>query len=82
MGPSELEKAAELLRNNTGLRSDLRGEQLAKNFPTIYAVGRASDDAPRLLDMTWGRPRDPKVTLVERACVSTPAASTLNRRPA
>ena len=30
----------------------------------IHAVGRASDDAPRLADLTWGDPSHPKVTLV------------------
>ena len=74
MGPSELEKAARTLAQQHGAAfRTLRGEQLlAKNFPTIYAVGRASDDAPRLLDMTWGRPRDPKVTLVGKGvCFDT-----------
>ena len=27
---------------------------LADNFPMIYAVGRASDRAPRLIDLRWG----------------------------
>ena len=74
MGPSELEKAARALAQQHGATfKALRGEQLlAKNFPAIYAVGRASDDAPRLLDMTWGRPRDPKVTLVGKGvCFDT-----------
>lgn len=39
-------------------------ELLTENFPMIHAVGRASSVAPRLLDMTWGRPDAPKVTLV------------------
>lgn len=74
MGPSELEKAARALARQYGASfKALRGEQLlAKNFPAIYAIGRASDDAPRLLDMTWGRPRDPKVTLVGKGvCFDT-----------
>jgi leucyl aminopeptidase len=37
---------------------------LRANFPMIHAVGRASSQAPRLVDLTWGRARDPKVTLV------------------
>ncbi|RMF02635.1 MAG: leucyl aminopeptidase family protein, partial [Alphaproteobacteria bacterium] len=41
------------------------GEQLLRrNFPLIHAVGRASDREPRLIDFTWGRPKDPKITLV------------------
>jgi leucyl aminopeptidase len=30
----------------------------------IHAVGRASAQAPRLVDLSWGNARDPKVTLV------------------
>ena len=30
----------------------------------IHAVGRASNRPPRLIDLTWGKARDPKVTLV------------------
>ena len=37
---------------------------LTHNYPTIHAVGRASCHAPRLLDMHWGNPDHPKVTLV------------------
>lgn len=37
---------------------------LDANFPMIHAVGRASAQAPRLLDLSWGNPNGPKVTLV------------------
>ena len=37
---------------------------LAANFPMIHAVGRASAEAPRLIDLSWGNAADPKVTLV------------------
>lgn len=30
----------------------------------IHAVGRAAEDDPRLIDLTWGNPDHPKVTLV------------------
>ncbi|MFN4210559.1 MAG: leucyl aminopeptidase family protein [Devosia sp.] len=39
-------------------------ELLRANFPMIHAVGRASTQAPRLIDLSWGNARDPKVTLV------------------
>jgi len=39
-------------------------ELLHANFPMIHAVGRASAEAPRLIDLTWGHAGDPKVTLV------------------
>lgn len=37
---------------------------LAANFPLIHAVGRAAAEAPRLIDLSWGDPGHPKVTLV------------------
>ena len=37
---------------------------LAKNYGTIHAVGRASHDAPRLIDIFWGNETDPLVVLV------------------
>lgn len=43
----------------------ISGDDLLRaNFPMIHAVGRASSQAPRLVDLTWGNARDPKVTLV------------------
>ena len=42
-----------------------RGDDLlAAGFPMIHAVGRAAAEPPRLLDLTWGDPTHPKVTLV------------------
>ena len=39
-------------------------ELLAENYPLIHAVGRASVHEPRLLDLRWGNPAHPLVTLV------------------
>ena len=39
-------------------------ELLDRNYPTIHAVGRASIHPPRLIDLRWGNPDHPKVTLV------------------
>jgi len=39
-------------------------ELLAENYPTIHAVGRASVHEPRLIDLCWGNPEHPKVTLI------------------
>src|SRR5262249_48992987 len=45
---------------------------LAKNYPMIHAVGRASPRAPRLIDMVWGAEDRPKVTLVGKGvCFDT-----------
>jgi leucyl aminopeptidase len=66
MGPAELEQAArELAERHDANVSALAGDELlAGNFPLIHAVGRAATQAPRLIDMTWGDPAHPKVTLV------------------
>jgi leucyl aminopeptidase len=40
------------------------GEALAAGFPAVHAVGRAASVGPRLIDLTWGDPAHPKVTLV------------------
>lgn len=66
MGPEELERAArELARRHGAKLTVTAGDALLKkNFPMIHAVGRASARVPRLIDLTWGRPKAPKVTLV------------------
>jgi len=42
---------------------------LTGNFPMIHAVGRASAEAPRLIDLRWGAPDAPKVTLVGKGVI-------------
>jgi len=39
-------------------------ELLEQNYPTIHMVGRASENAPRLINLTWGDESAPKVTLI------------------
>ncbi len=66
MGPDALEAAALKLASRCQAKSSVtRGDKLLQtNLPLIHAVGRASDKAPRLVDITWGDPRAPRVTLV------------------
>lgn len=74
MGPSALEAAvAGFAKAIKAKLSVTRGDALLKaNFPMIHAVGRASSDAPRLLDMVWGRKSAPKLTLVGKGvCFDT-----------
>jgi leucyl aminopeptidase len=69
-GPDEIEKDARALAKSHGASiSVVKGEALAKGFPLIAAVGAASTRAPRLIDITWGSPRHPKVTLVGKGVV-------------
>ncbi|MCP5180808.1 MAG: leucyl aminopeptidase family protein [Pseudomonadales bacterium] len=37
---------------------------LERGLRTIHAVGRAAADAPRLIDLRWGNPSAPRLTLV------------------
>jgi leucyl aminopeptidase len=66
MGPAELEQAARdvAARHGAKISAIVGDDLLAQNFPLIHAVGRAAAGAPRLIDMTWGDPTAPKVTLV------------------
>src|SRR5437764_12339434 len=66
LGPAELAEATERVAAAAGAkcRVIVGDALLAENYPTIHAVGRASERAPRLVDITWGEPSAPKVTLV------------------
>ena len=65
MGPDALEAACRDLAESHGAEiSVITGtELLQKNFPLIHAVGRSAAEAPRLIDMRWGKV-GPKLTLV------------------
>jgi leucyl aminopeptidase len=73
MGPEELAQAARELATRFGASFNcVIGDDLARNFPLIHAVGMASTRAPRLIDMSWGDPAHPKVTLVGKGvCFDT-----------
>jgi len=66
LGPEQLALAAQQLANRFGANfSCIVGDDLTRqNFPLIHAVGMASSRAPRLIDLTWGDPAHPRVTLV------------------
>jgi leucyl aminopeptidase len=66
MGPEALAEAALALAAKYGATSRaLVGDALlAENFPLIHAVGRASAQAPRLVEFTHGPEDGLKVTLV------------------
>ncbi|QOZ31124.1 M17 family metallopeptidase [Bradyrhizobium sp. CCBAU 53421] len=73
MGPAELAEAARDLATRFGAAFNcIDAEELARNFPLIHAVGMASTRAPRLIDLSWGDPAHPKVTLVGKGvCFDT-----------
>lgn len=73
MGPEELAQAARELAQRYGASFNcIVGGELARDFPLIHAVGMASPRAPRLIDISWGDPAHPKVTLVGKGvCFDT-----------
>ncbi len=74
LGPSELASAARKIagRFKAKTRVVVGDKLLSGNWPAVHAVGRASDDAPRLIDIRWGNARHPKVTLVGKGvCFDT-----------
>lgn len=74
MGPSELAAAARQVADEHGAAfTEIVGNDLLEeNYPAVHAVGRASDDPPRLIDILWGNPDAPKVTLVGKGvCFDT-----------
>ncbi len=74
MGPEQLAQAAQELAQRFGAQFNciIGDELMHQNFPLIHAVGMASPRAPRLIDLTWGDPAHPKVTLVGKGvCFDT-----------
>ena len=74
LGPQELAEAVQALgvRHKAKVSVTLGDDLLAKNFPLIHAVGRASSRAPRLIDLTWGPKNGQRVTLVGKGvCYDT-----------
>jgi leucyl aminopeptidase len=74
LGPAEL---AMVIRNlarahRASYREFVGAQLLRANFPAIHAVGRASHRAPRLVELNWGRARDPRLVLVGKGvCFDT-----------
>ncbi len=74
LGPAELaDEAIDLVVSYGGTATVTVGEDLlAENLPMIHAVGKASPRKPRLIDLRWGDPANPRVTLVGKGvCFDT-----------
>jgi leucyl aminopeptidase len=66
MGPEALHAAAEAVARAHGAAFEaiVGDDLLAQNYPLIHAVGRAAPQAPRLLHLSWGDVKAPRVALV------------------
>lgn len=74
LGPAELEAAAAALALEAGAAfSSIVGDALLEqNWPLVHAVGAASPRPPRLIELLWGEPGAPKLTLVGKGvCFDT-----------
>jgi leucyl aminopeptidase len=76
MGPAELAgAAAEVASKHGGRARVVVGDDLLREgYPAVHAVGRAAspDRAPRLIDLEFGDPAHPRVTLVGKGvCFDT-----------
>jgi len=69
LGPAELADAARSLavRHRAAFREWVGDELCTANFPAIHAVGRASAEAPRLIEIRWSPPEGgalPRLALI------------------
>ncbi len=73
LGPEDLAAAARTLAAAHGAKlTVIKGAGLKRDFPLIEAVGRGSARPPCLIDLAWGNPKAPRVTLVGKGvCFDT-----------
>jgi leucyl aminopeptidase len=74
LSPERLGAAAQAIAAHFGATSAaVVGDALIEQgFPAIHAVGRAAAEAPRLVDIRWGKPDHPAITLVGKGvCFDT-----------
>lgn len=65
MGPGEIAAEAERLAEEFGAAIEItQGAALAQGFPMVHAVGKGAAQAPRHIEMLWGRESDPKIAIV------------------
>lgn len=68
MSPEGLTKAALSLAAAFGAAASVaKGEDLRpdrENYPLVHAVGKGAEEEPRVVDILWGDPKHPAITLV------------------
>ena len=72
LGPAELQKAAEEVASECGATVTVTsGAALSSGYPMIHAVGAAAtaDRAPRLIELEWGDPKNPRLAIVGKGVV-------------
>lgn len=66
MTPLELSNQASLLKETFGANVTVITDNasLESDYPLVYTVGKASSNDPCVIDVTWGQPHHPLITLV------------------
>lgn len=66
MSPNAMEKAARMIAKSAEAKITVVKDQakLQKDFPLIHMVGKAAEEAPRLIEIKWGKKSHPKLTIV------------------
>ncbi len=65
LGPEELAQCGvDLAAQHSATCTVILGEELLREYPAIECVGKGSSRPPRLMDLQWGEPDAPRVTLV------------------
>jgi leucyl aminopeptidase len=67
LGPAELEAAIRDIAKDAGAEVEVTsGRALDEGYPLIAAVGAAAtaERAPRLIELTWGKPDDPRIAII------------------
>lgn len=69
-GPDDLVSDMQALGERYGAKVKVvKGKALEEGYPALFAVGRGSSRPPRLIDLRWGDPKHPTVTLVGKGVV-------------
>lgn len=70
LGTDDLAAAAKKLAQMYEAKVKItKGKELENNFPMIHNVGKASPRPPQLVDIKWGKAKDPKVTIVGKGII-------------
>lgn len=65
MGPAQIAAEAEAMANAFGASVTITlGEALESGFPMVHAVGKGAAQAPRFIEIAWGKESDPKIAIV------------------
>lgn len=71
LGTDDLAAAAKSLASQHKAQcAIIKGAKIEKEFPMLYAVGKASaDNAPQMIDLRWGKASNPKLCIIGKGII-------------